>query len=74
MKRFRFFEIFQSNPDGSLSPRRVVSINGVTFGPGVAFSRGVLFGGVNLFDYYELDIAVEEENNIYVIKGFYKKQ
>ena len=32
-RRFTFFDVFQRNNDGSLTPRRVVSVNGVTFGP-----------------------------------------
>jgi hypothetical protein len=50
-RRFTFFDVFQRNNDGSLTPRRVVSVNGVTFGPGVAFGAGVSFGGIDLFRY-----------------------
>jgi hypothetical protein len=39
---------FVRNPDGSWSPVRVITLNGVTMGPGVAFSPGVAFGGVDL--------------------------
>jgi hypothetical protein len=39
---------FQRNPNGSWSPVRAVTLNGVMMGPGVAFTPGVLFGGVDL--------------------------
>jgi hypothetical protein len=74
MAKFNFFQIFQQNPDGSLSPTRVININGVTFGPGVAFNKGVLFGGVNLYDFFGLDVAAEEDNGILIIKGFFQNK
>jgi hypothetical protein len=39
---------FSRNPNGSWSPVRVIHLNGITMGPGVAFSPGVYFGGVDL--------------------------
>jgi hypothetical protein len=39
---------FSRNPDGSWSPVRPIFINGVTMGPGVRFTPGVQFGGVDL--------------------------
>jgi hypothetical protein len=39
---------FVRNPDGSWSPMRPVTLNGVTMGPGVKFTPGVSFGGINL--------------------------
>lgn len=72
MKRYNFFEIFQENSNGSLSPKRTINVNGITFGPGVSFSPGVTFGGVNFHQYKNYGIAAEEENNIVVVKGFYR--
>ncbi|MCK5247432.1 hypothetical protein KAR02_11060 [Candidatus Bipolaricaulota bacterium] len=73
MNRYTFDTIFQDNPDGSLVPKRVISVNNITIGPGVAFGHGVSFGGVDLTKYRNFDIAAEEENGVLVIKGFYKK-
>ena len=73
-KRFSFFDVFQKNPDGSLTPRRVINVNGVTFGPGVVFGPGVSFGGVDLFKFQNHDIGGDEDNGILVIKGFYERQ
>lgn len=39
---------FVRNPNGSWSPVRPVTLNGVTMGPGVQFVPGVSFGGVDL--------------------------
>ena len=73
MNRYRFLDIFQENPNGSLSPRVRININGVEFGPGVTFSQGVSFGGVDIYQYRNLDIAAEEQNGVLVIRGFYRQ-
>lgn len=73
MYRYKFWELFQQNSDGSLSPKFIIRINGITFGPGVSFSQGVSFGGVNLFQFIGLDIAVEKNpDGAFEVKGFYK--
>jgi hypothetical protein len=73
LQRLRFYDVFTKNPDGSLTPKRVISVGGVTFGPGVSFGQGVSFGGINFFQYEMFDISVEETNGVLVIKGFYTK-
>jgi len=74
VQRFKFLDIFHMNPDGSLSPKRVINVNGIVFGPGVSFNAGVSFGGVDFHNYKFLDIAAEEASGVLVIKGFYKDQ
>jgi|GEM_PF-1508716 len=71
--RYKFSELFQKNANGSLMPKRVIQVNGITFGPGVSFGQGVDFGGVNLFQYQLNDVAVEENNGVLTIKGFYNQ-
>jgi hypothetical protein len=39
---------FARNPDGSWSPVKPVNVNGVIMGPGVRFTPGVQFGGIDL--------------------------
>ena len=73
IKKYRFRDVFQENADGSLSPKVRINLNGVTLGPGVYFNRGVAFGGVDLFQYKNLDIAGDLKNNILDIKGFFKQ-
>ncbi len=71
--RFGFRDIFQDNYDGSLSPKRDISINGITFGPSVSFQKGVFFGGIDLHLYKYKDIAAHEDNGgVLVIDGFYE--
>jgi len=73
-QRYKFLDIFQENADGSLTPKRQIYVNGVTFGPGgVTFQNGVAFGGVNFHLYKYWDIAAEEQNGVLVIKGFYQQ-
>lgn len=71
INRYKFSEIFKKNFDGSLSPIKTISVNGIVFGQGISFSNGVSFGGVNFFLYQNNDIAAEEENGILQIRGFY---
>lgn len=73
IRRYKFLDIFQENPDGSLSPRVRINVNGIEFGPGVSFGSGVVFGGINFHQYKYLDIGAEEQNGVLVIKGFYKQ-
>jgi len=72
MKRYKFYDIFIENPNGSLTPKIPIRVNNVQFGHGVSFGAGASFGGVNFHQFKHLDIAVEEKNGIYEIKGFFK--
>ena len=47
MARMHYSDIFRDNPNGTISPKVYVQLNGVTMGPGVTFGKGIAFGGVN---------------------------
>ena len=69
-----FSEVLTENPDGTLSPRRTISVNGVKFNENVTFAPGVAFGGIDFHKYKNLLIAGSvNENNVLVILGFYDK-
>lgn len=70
--RYKFLDIFQENADGSLTPKKHIFVNGVTFGPGVVFQKGVAFGGIDFHLYKYWDIAGHEENNMLIIDGFFQ--
>ena len=72
-KRDKFLDIFQELPDGSLSPKVQVEINGVTFSPGIVFQKGVAFGGVDfsLYKYFDIE-TIHQQNGVLKIVGFYK--
>jgi len=75
MTRYRFGDIFQENPDGSLTLLKKIDVNGVIFDPTVArisFGPGLNISGVNFHLFKYLDIAAEEQNGTLVIQGFYK--
>lgn len=74
MQPFRFLDVFQENPDGSLTPKRLIAVNGITFGPGTSFQRGVAFGGIDFHLYKYRDILADEESGVLVIKGFRSSQ
>lgn len=60
-KKYKFEDIFQELPDGSLTPKMLIQINGITFGPGTFFQKGVVFGGIDFHLYKGRDIAIIEE-------------
>ncbi|MFK2295088.1 hypothetical protein ACIXMS_09670 [Bacteroides fragilis] len=69
--RKSFNELFTVQ-NGTISPKVSIFINGITMTPGVSFSGGVSFGGVDLSQFVGKDLEVENHNGIYEIKGFYK--
>jgi len=74
MERYSFSDIFEVRPDGTLSPKRKINVNGVTFGPGVAFGPEVKLGGVKFHKYKNFDIGAEkmpDDPEVLIIKGFY---
>ncbi len=69
--RYRFSDVFQESPNGSIAPKMQVQIGGVTMSPGVSFSQGVSFSGVDITKSRGKDIEGDLVNGILVIKGFY---
>lgn len=70
--RVSFDQVFQTNPNGSITPRCGVRIGGVTMGPGVTFTRGVSFSGVDIANYEGHDLEVEkQEDGTVVINSVY---
>ena len=49
--RFKFLDIFQENNDGTLTPKKQILVNGISFGPNVVFQKDVTFGGVDFHLY-----------------------
>lgn len=69
---FEFLEIFQELNDGGLSPKRRIEVNGVQFGPGVIFQKGVTLGGVDFHLYKYRRISAENlSDGVLRIIGFY---
>ena len=71
MQQYSFNDIFQELPNGMLSPRKVIDINGITIGPGVSFGPGTSFGGMDFFKIRGRTLAGEEQNGILYIRGYY---
>ena len=70
--RVRFSEVFQQNADASYSPKCMVSIGGIALGAGVSFTPGVSFSGVDIANYADRDLEVEQRADAGVeIKGVY---
>lgn len=65
----QFDQIFKTNVDGSISPRYVVQVGGVTMSPGVAFGQGVSMGGVDIAAYKGHDLLVDTAKGVVILKG-----
>ena len=57
--------------DGWLEQRQRIRVGGVTFGPGVRFSKGVAFGGIDFYQFIGHDLEIETDGDTTVIKGIY---
>lgn len=71
MARTNFFAVFRVYPDQSIEPTRRIRIGGIEFGPGVRFSKGVSFSGIDLTQFIGRDFETEEEGDLLVLKGIY---
>lgn len=69
--RVPFSQVFQINPDGSVSPKVPVHINGVSMGVGVSFTQGVSFGGFDITTIKGRDLDIEKQGDIVIIKGHF---
>lgn len=71
MARVPFNSVFIEE-GGKLRPLQQVRIGGVSFGPGVSISSGVIIGGIDLAQFTGNDLEIETEGNTIVIKGIYE--
>ncbi len=71
MARIPFNTIFQVHSNGSIEPRQTVRIGGVTMSPGVRFTQGAVFGGIDLARYVGHELEVIYDDGTAVITGIY---
>ena len=71
MARVTFNSVFDKTPAGQLTPRQRMRVGGVTLGPGVLFTRGVSFGGIDFSQYEGRDLEVFTDGDVIVITGIY---
>lgn len=69
--RYSYTEVFRVNSDGSVTPNSPVQFGGISMGPGVTFTRGTAFGGVDIASLQGHAIEADFVNGVYLIKGFY---
>ncbi len=67
-----FNEIFNTHVDGSIEPRRLIQVGGVSFGPGVRFNRGVSFSGIDFSLFIGREFQVRDENGVINILGVFQ--
>ena len=71
MARINFSSVFRQNPDGSLEPTQRIRVGGVEFGPGIQFTRGVSFVGIDFTLFVGHDFEVETDGDVLILKGIY---
>ena len=73
MARVTFDSIFIRHQDGSLEPQQRIRVGGIEFGPGVKFTNGAAFGGINFFDpqIFNHDLEITTNENVVVINGIF---
>lgn len=71
--RHQFDQIFETNSDGSITPRSIVKFNGKLVSPPRRLPRGSLFGGILIDDHMGEDVELEKEDGAAIIMGFYPK-
>jgi hypothetical protein len=69
--RVRFSEIFRQNPDGSLEPLKRIRLGQVELGPGVRFTPGVKFGGIDIFQYFGHDFEASVDGDVLNLTEIY---
>lgn len=71
--RIKFLDVFKENNDGSLTPKKSIFVNSISFNQGVTFQKGVSFGGIDFHLYKYWDIEADDKNGVLDIKGFYQQ-
>lgn len=71
MARINFDSLFDVRPDRTLTPRQRIRVGGVELGPGVIFSPGAAFGGVDFTRYIGQDLEISTDGDVSVITGIY---
>jgi hypothetical protein len=67
--RYRFNDVFHTNPDGTISPRLLVKFNGQIGLP--ARRLPPVFGGLPIDKHKGEDVEVEDDSDVKIIMGFY---
>ena len=74
INRYSFYNIFTYNSQlGVITPQYNVMINGIRFNRGTPIARFTSYGGLNLFNYIDRDIAGtwDATTQTLTILGFY---
>ncbi len=71
MARITFESVFKKNLDGSFEPTQRIRVGGVEFGPGIRFTPGVSFVGIDFTQLVGKDFEVETDGSVMVLKGAY---
>lgn len=70
--RVPFDQIFERLPDGSISPRVNVSLDGVAVAQGVPLDPDITLGGINFHSLIGHDLDIELQGDLHKIKGHFE--
>jgi len=71
MARITFNSVFTQHEDHSIEPRQKIRVGGVSLGPGVRLSKGVLIGGLDFTQFLGRDFEAYTDGDTLVITGIY---
>lgn len=74
MARVTFDSLFKLISAGIYEPRQKIRIAGVVIGPGVQFTKGVTFGGVDLTLFQKNDFEIDVDEDTLILKSIYAEQ
>ena len=66
-----FRTIFVTKPNGSVTTNVRIRIGGIVVNPGVTFSAGQAIAGIDLTQFKDRDLGIDNEDGTYVIRGIF---
>jgi hypothetical protein len=66
-KFYKFSELFNENPDYSITPKYTIEINGVVLGTNVSFGTGVSFGGLDFHQFKNRELRAKRERDRFIV-------
>jgi len=70
--RMHYDDLFKRNTDGSISPTRLLEINGEMVNPSIKIAAGETYGGINISAYGGHDLMVDTAKGVVIVRKFLK--
>jgi hypothetical protein len=63
--------MFNFLPNGRVEPKARLRFGNIEMGPGMQFGRGVEFSGTDLLEWAGKDLAVTQQDGVWIVDGYY---